>query len=235
MRSFSDSIDVDGSPMGVFISVPRGDGPFPGMVVCHDGAGVDKYTQEVTQRLAEEGYAAAAFELFHRITEDMLADGSMRYHHLDDGQLIADVNATVDYLLARAPVDRRRLGIMGFCIGGRTSWLSAATTSHFRAAVPFHGGNIMVPWGKATQSPFELSGGINCPILFHFGEIDQNPSQAHMATLDGELTRLGKPHQFFSYPGAGHDFSDDTDARYHQPSAEVAWPRTLEFLAAHLK
>ena len=235
MPSFSERLEVGGSPMGVHISVPSGTGPFPGIVVCHDGAGVDRYTQEVTQRLAGDGYAAAAPELFHRITEDMLADGSLRGQHLDDGEIMADVNATVKLLLSRAPVNRDRLGIMGFCIGGRVSWLSVATASHFKVAVPFHGGNIMVPWGKATESPFELSSGIDCPIMFHFGAIDANPSQADMAKLDAELTRLGKPHQFSSYPGAGHDFSDYTDDRYHQPSAEAAWPRTLEFLSAHLK
>ena len=235
MPSFSESIDVDGSPMGVYISVPTGPGPFPGMVVCHNGAGVDKYTREVTERLAEEGYAAAAPEIFHRITESMFADGSTIVQHLDDGEITADLDATVDLLLTRAPVDRERLGIMGFCIGGRISWLAAATTSYFRVAVPFHGGNIMVPWGSAQWSPVELSGGINCPILFHFGEVDPNPSPADMAKLDAELNRLEKAHQFFSYPGAGHDFSDYTDQRYHQPSAEVAWPRTLEFLAANLK
>ena len=235
MPSFSESIDVNGSSMGVYLSVPSGAGPFPGMVVCHNGAGVDKYTQEVTQRLAEEGYAAVSSELFHRITESMVADGSMIGDHLDDGDIIADVNATVEFLLTHAPVDRERLGIMGFCIGGRVSWLSVATTSHFKVAAPFHGGNIMAPRGRATQSPFELSNGISCPILFHFGEIDANPSPADMVKLNAELTRLGKPHQFYSYPGAGHDFSDYTDKRYHQPSAELAWPRTLEFLAAHLK
>ena len=235
MPSFNESIDVGGSPMRISLSVPSGAGPFPGVVVCHDGAGVDKYTREVMQRLEEEGYAVAAPELFHRVTESMIADGSLRGQHMDDGDIIADVNATVDYLLTHAPVDRELLGIMGFCIGGRVSWLAAATTSYFRVAVPFHGGNIMVPRGRATQSPFELSSGINCPVMFHFGEIDVNPSQADMAKLEAELSRLGKAHQFFSYANAGHDFSDYTDERYHQPSAEVAWPRTLEFLAVHLK
>ncbi len=93
----------------------------------------------------------------------------------------------------------------------------------------------MVPRGGADQSPFQLSNGINCPILFHFGEVDANPSQENMRTLDDELTRLGKPHQFYTYPGADHAFMDHTGARYHREAAETSWPRTLEFFAAHLK
>ncbi|MCH8351059.1 MAG: dienelactone hydrolase family protein, partial [Chloroflexi bacterium] len=87
----------------------------------------------------------------------------------------------------------------------------------------------------AEKSPFELTSGINCPVLFHFGEIDANPSPEDMAKLDAELTRLGKPHEFYSYPGADHAFMDFTGPRYHREADEASWPRTLQFFAKHLK
>jgi carboxymethylenebutenolidase len=120
-------------------------------------------------------------------------------------------------------------------MGGRITWLGAATNPHFKAAVPYYGGNIMVPRGSATQTPFDRSGGIGCPVLFHFGELDLNPSRVDMQTLDAELTRLDVQHQFHSYPGADHAFMDSTGGRYHKQSAEDSWPRTLEFLAQYLK
>jgi carboxymethylenebutenolidase len=120
-------------------------------------------------------------------------------------------------------------------MGGRVAWLAAATNPYYKATVPYYGGSIMVTRGAGVQTPLELADNINCPILFHFGEIDANPSQDDMAKLDAELTRLGKPHQFFSYPGADHGFADHTGARYHKDGAEIAWPRTLQFFAAHLK
>ena len=89
-------------------------------------------------------------------------------------------------------------------------------------------------WGGATQSPFELSGQINCPLMFHFGEIDPNPSQGDMADFDELLTRLGKPHQFYTYPGADHRFVDHTCTAYQKEAAELSWSRTLEFFAANL-
>ena len=108
--------------------------------------------------------------------------------------MIDDINAAVGFLQNHAAVDRDRLGITGFCMGGRVVWLMAAASSAFKAAVPYYGGSIMVPWGSATQSPFELTDGINCPMMFHFGEEDGNPSPEDKVKLDVELTRLDKPH-----------------------------------------
>ena len=92
----------------------------------------------------------------------------------------------------------------------------------------------MVTWGAGETPPYELAENINCPILFHFGEVDENPSQDDMRKFDTELTRLGKPHQFYTYPGADHAFMDYTAGRYHKEAADASWPRTLEFFAAHI-
>jgi carboxymethylenebutenolidase len=145
------------------------------------------------------------------------------------------VNATVDFLLGHSSIDSGRLGVTGFCSGGRVVWLAAATNANFKAAVPHYGGNIMVPWGAATQSPFDLTSAIKCPVMFHFGEVDTNPSQEDMLKLDGQLTKNGTPHQFYTYPGADHAFMNHLNTvRYHKTSAEMCWPRTKEFFDLHL-
>ena len=235
MPTFSESIQVNGEEMNLYVSVPGGSGPFPGIVVIQHGAGVDQFTRDMTDRLASEGYAAVAPDLFHRIDEAAIADGSTRREHLSDPEIESDVNATVEFLQNHPSVEGERLGIIGFCMGGRVVWLASATNPHFKVAVPYYGGNIMAPWGKAARSPFELSSQINCPIMFHFGEVDANPSQADMAKLDAELTRLGKPHQFFTYSGADHAFMDHTATRYQKAADEASWRRTLDFFATHLK
>jgi carboxymethylenebutenolidase len=235
MPSFNESIKVSGQDMALYASVPGGSGPFPAVVVIHHGAGVDEFTRTMCDRLAEEGYAAVAPDLFHRITEDMLTDGSRRIQHLSDPDIVADVNATVDFLRSNRAINGDSIGVTGFCMGGRVTYLAAVSIPHFKAAVPYYGGNIMVTWGNADKTPFELSSGINCPILFHFGEIDQNPSQEDMAKFDAELTRLGKEHQFHTYPGADHAFMDFTGPRHHKEAADTSWPRTLEFFSKHLK
>ncbi len=235
MASTWETINVDGQDMDVYLAMPHGAGHFPAVVVSQHGGGVDQFIREMADRLVAEGYAAAAPTLFHRYTEEMLADRSQRVRHMSDPDIIADIGAVVDYLREHGSVNGDRIGITGFCMGGRVTWLAAAANPHFQAAVPYYGGNLMVPWGAATQSPFQLAGGINCPVLFHFGEVDENPSQEDMRKLDDELTRLSKPHRFYTYPGADHAFMDYTGARYQKAAFETSWPRTLEFFAQHLK
>jgi carboxymethylenebutenolidase len=197
---------------------------------------VYQFIRTIADRLAEAGYAAVAPDLFHRFTEEMVrSSGKSRRELLSDPQTIADINATVDWLRNHSAIDGERLGITGFCMGGREAWLGAATNPHIKAAVPYYGGNIQVPWGEATQSPFQLARNIKCPVLFHFGEIDVNPSQDDMRKYDAELTRRRISHQFYTYPNTDHGFMDFTAARYQKESAEASWPRTLEFLAQHLK
>ncbi|MSQ05711.1 MAG: dienelactone hydrolase family protein [Dehalococcoidia bacterium] len=236
MPSFTEKLKVSGKEMSVYASVPSGSGPFPAVVVAQHGGGVDTFIKSICDRLAKEGYAAVAPELYHRITEDMVkSSGKTRRELLNDVEIIADVNTTVDWLRGHKSIDRERIGVTGFCMGGRVTWLAAATNPHFKAAVPHYGGNIMQLWGKGEKPAFELASGIKCPILFHFGELDENPSQADMRKLDAELTRLKKTHQFITWPGANHAFMDHTGQRYVKSAAEGSWPKTLEFFATHLK
>ena len=235
MPSFTERINVGGHDMPLYASVPSGSGPFPAVVVIQAAGGVNDFIRGVADNLAAEGYAAVAPDLFHRMGPEISTEGTTRAQNLNDREIRADVDATVNFLLGHPAINSERIGITGFCMGGRVTWLAAATNPNFKAAVPYYGGNLWAVRGDAEQTPFELTDGINCPILFHFGEIDANPSQEDMAKLDEELTRLGKPHQFFVYPGADHAFMDHTGPRYHRESAEISWPRILHFFATHLK
>ena len=230
-----ETIDVNGQEMDIYLTMPDSPGPFPAVVVSQHGGGIDQFMREMADRLAAEGYVAVVPDLFHRYTSETLADRPNRLQYMSDADIINDVNAAVGFLLGHASVDGDRIGVTGFCMGGRVTWLAAATNPHIRAAVPYYGGNLMATWGEANQTPFDLAGGISCPVMFHFGEIDENPSQEDMRKLDDQLTRLGKPHRFYTYPGADHAFMDYTAARYQKAASEISWPRTLEFFAQHLK
>ena len=236
MPSFWENIQVDGQDMDMYASVPSGSGPFSAIVVSQHGGGVDRFIQTICDRFAEAGYAAVAPNLYHRVPDDVL-NGDPRprpWDVLSDPDIVADINATVDFLRNHPAINGDKIGITGFCMGGRVAWLGAASNPHINALAPYYGGNIMVTWGAGEVPPFELAGNINCPILFHFGEVDENPSQDDMRKFDAELTRLGKAHQFYTYPGADHAFMDFTGPRHHQEAADASWPRTLEFFAAHI-
>ena len=250
MPSFYQTLSVNGQDMETYTSMPSGSGPHPTIVIAYNVGGADDpdkslsdrlaaerhFHEVMADRLADEGYAVVVPDFFHRCSAEVMAGPRMaRFGYLSDPDIIADTNASVELLKSHTSIDSERIGITGFCSGGRVSWLMAAVNPTFQACVPFFGGDIMVPKGAATQSPFDLTSGINCPMLFHFGGTDENPSPEDMAKFDAELTRLGKPHQFYSYPGAGHAFMDFTSPeRYHQGASEAAWPRTLEFFATHL-
>jgi len=234
IRSLWQETDSDGSRMRMHVSAPEGSGPFPAMVVIQHQGGVDHFTQDMTKRLAECGYVAAAPDLYHRDGPDCTDDIVTRRTRLRDRGIIDDVNAAVSFLQSQDIVDRARLGIIGFCMGGRVVYLMAAASPAFKAAVAYYPGNTFRAWGRDLPSPFERTSEIRCPVLGHFGAEDKNPSPEDMQKLDRELTKFNKPHEFYSYPNAAHAFMDTTKESYRQHADEASWPRTLSFLERHL-
>lgn len=220
--------------MRMHVSVPNEPGPVPAVVVIQHQGGVDEFIQSMTRRLADAGYVAAAPDLYHRDGPECKDDFVTRRSRLADRRIIRDVEACVGFLQRHRAVDGRRLGIIGFCMGGRIVYLMAAAHPGFKAAVSYYGGNIFRAWGRDLPSPFERTAEINCPIQGHFGAEDGNPSAADMAKLDAELSKFQKIHDFHSYAGAGHAFMDNTKESYRRQADETSWPRTLEFLRRHL-
>jgi carboxymethylenebutenolidase len=233
MASFRESIQVDGQDMKLYLSVPAGKGPFPAVVIIQHQGGVDEFVEEMTDRVASAGYIGVAPDLYHRDGPDCQDDGPTRRARLLDVNVIEDVNATVDFLKGHRGVDGERLGVVGFCMGGRVAYLMAAANPSFKAAAAYYGGNIMRPWGDGL-SPFDRTSEIHCPLIGLFGEEDANPSPADMRKLDAELTRLGKAHEFHSYPGANHAFMNRRGNRYHAEADRDSWPKTLAFFEKHV-
>lgn len=232
-RAYTATIGIDGAGMAIHAARPAATERSPGIVVIMHAPGVDTFMHSIAERLARAGFAAVAPDLYHRQREP--GSPLERMRRLIDAQVIADVAAAVGYLREQRDVDAERIGVMGFCMGGRVAYLTAATNRHIKAAVVYCGGNIVLPWGPGP-SPFARSADIACPILFHFGEEDDNPSPADRVKLDAELTRLGKEHEFHTYPNAAHAFMNFSNAeRYRETAAEASWPRTLAFLERRLR
>lgn len=227
-------VESDGNPMRMHVSIPEGAGPFPGIVVIQHQGGIDEFMQSMTQRLARAGYAAAAPDLYHRDGPDCADDLVTRRSRLSDRRIINDINAAIGFMERHSGVDGSRLGIIGFCMGGRVAYLAAAAKPAFKAAVVYYPGNAFRAWGRDLPSPFERTAEISCPVQGHFGAEDKNPSPEDMQKLDTELSKFGKVHEFYSYPGAGHAFMDNTKESYRRHAEEASWPRTLEFFSRYL-
>ena len=221
--------------MPLYVSAPASAGPFPALVLMQHQGGIDNFIQQMTQRLAQNGYIAAAPDLYHRDGPECKDDIVTRRSRLSDRRIINDIAAAVDFMQGHRAVASNRLGIIGFCMGGRLTLLGAAVNPAFKAAVAFYPGNCFRAWGRDLPSPFERIKDICCPVQGHFGADDANPSADDMGKLDTELNKSSKPHEFHSYSNAGHAFMDSTKESYRRQADDVCWPRTLEFLRRHLK
>ena len=234
MISVRETIEVDGSSMKIYACRPEGDGPFPAVVVIQHQYGVDRFTEEMTERAGEAGYVAVTPDLYHRDGPDCKDDGPTRRGRVRDVNIIKDIAATVAFLKTSKFVDGHRLAVLGFCMGGRVAYLMAAASTEFRAAISWYGGSCFRPWGEGP-TPFERTAQVHCPIQGHFGETDQNPTLEDMAKLDAELAKFGKAHEFFVYRGAGHGFMDaHHPERYHAQADRESWQRGMEFLRKRL-
>jgi carboxymethylenebutenolidase len=171
--------------------------------------------------------------LYHRDPPDCKDDNPTRKSRLRDPGIISDINAAIGFLRSHRQVDGARLGIVGFCMGGRIVYLMSAASRDLKAGVMFYGGGTMVPFGEGP-SPFDRTREINCPIQGHFGAEDKNPSPEDMSKLDGELSRYNKPHEFHSYAGAAHAFANTGSPNYRPHAAALAWPKATEFFSRHL-
>jgi len=224
-----ETIQVNGSPMRVYLGEPDSPGPRPGIVVVMGRPGVDAMIQDTVHRLFRAGYAAAALDLYHWQPADVEPSTSL----LRDTEIIADVKATVaQFKTLGQPVGP--MGIVGFCLGGRVSYLAAAAVDEIKAAAVYYGGNIMATRG-AGPSPFERTKDIHCPIIAFTGTQDVNPSPEDMRKIDTELTRLNKVHEFHLYLDTDHAFMNFGAERYRERPARGAWAETLAFFDHHLK
>jgi carboxymethylenebutenolidase len=233
MRSTWESVSVEESNMPLYASVPESDVAVPGIVVVHGQNGLETFIKDTTHMFAHLGYVAAAPNLYHRDGPDCRDDNLTRKARLRDTLITRDIEGAIAFLKNHPRVDATRLGIVGFCMGGRLVYLMAAASKDLKAAVMFYGSGTMVPFGSGP-TPFERTREIDCPIQGHFGAEDQNPSPDDLRKLDRELSQFGKAHEFHNYAGAAHAFANTGSSNYRPHAAAMAWPRAMEFFSRHL-
>jgi len=234
-------INVDGQTMEGYLTQPATSGRYPAVVVIQEIWGVNSHIQAVTDRLPSQGYVGFAPALFHReghmtlgLYEEM-ETALARLGHCSDANIIADVKAAVAYVKTQPFVDPQRVGIVGFCFGGRVSYQAACNVSDLKAAVVFYGGRILQPLGGAGPAPVEQTANITAPVLGLFGEQDGNPSPADVAKIEDELNKHRKTYEFHMYPGCGHGFHCDGRASYRPEGAKDAWAKTMTWFDKYLK
>ena len=219
--------EADGTTLLGYLSRPALPGPHPAVLVVHENRGLLPHFEDVTRRLAREGYVALAVDMLSRAggtnsfadTNAML--GALRGIPTD--QIVADGNSGVRFLQEQPYVKRDRVGALGFCFGGGIVWLMAVGNPELRAAVPFYG----------SAPPLEGVPGLQVPVLGIYAGDDARIN-AGVPGLEETLEFEGKEFKFSTYPGAGHAFFNDTGSRYHPEAAAGAWLETLDWFEDHL-
>lgn len=230
-------LNTSDGKMDAYVAQPKENGPHPGIVVIQEAFGVNDHIKKVTDRLAAEGYVAIAPDIFHREAERIIPYSEMpkaiaTLQRVVDSKAMEDVGAAIAHLKSQSSVKANSIGVIGFCMGGRLAYLTAAHHANdIKAAVPYYGGGI--PAGN--PSPLSRTGEIKCPMYLFFGAKDQLIPMDHVSQINNELTSKKVPFQMKIYPEAGHGFNCDDRGSYHEASAKDAWEKTKAFFAQHLK
>ncbi len=230
-------LNTSDGKMEAYVAQPKGVGAYPGVVVIQEAFGVNDHIKKVTERIAAEGYVAIAPDIFHREAERLIPYADMKkaiatLQRVVDGKAMEDIGAAIAQLKAQGNVKSGSIGVTGFCMGGRLTYLAAAHhASEVKCAVPYYGGGI--PMGN--PSPLSRTGEIKCPMYLFFGAKDQLIPQDHVEQIRAELTAKKAVFQLHVYPEAGHGFFCDERGSYHETSAKDAWEKTKAFFAQHLK
>jgi carboxymethylenebutenolidase len=230
-----------GDEIEAYLALP-GDGASThgSVVVIHHMPGYDTSTKEIVRKFAAHGYAALMPNLYYRdapgASPDDAAATARAKGGVPDERLVGDVAGAADYLRAQ-PGSNAKVGVIGYCSGGRQSFL-AACSLQLDAAVDCYGAFIISPVPEGlplkVQPIIGLAKDLSCPLLGLFGADDKMPTPAETAELSRVLDELGKPHEFHTYDGAGHAFFSVDRVAYRPEAANDGWQKIWDFYGRYL-
>jgi|TARA_B100001146_G_C16146543_1_gene419180 carboxymethylenebutenolidase len=230
----------EGTQIDAYLARPLGSGPVGSVVLIHHMPGWDAASKEMARKLAYNGFATISPNLHFREGKGSPTENSTSIREaggMPDVRTMGDVAAAMDYLRS-LPYTNGKVGLIGFCSGGRQTYLGACTLDNVNAAVDCWGGGVTKGNDELSPAmpawPIDFTDGLNCPMLGLFGEEDGRPSPADVAETEAELKRLGKDYDFHMYPGAGHGFFAVDRPSYHQEAATDGWQKVISFFGKHL-
>jgi len=231
----------DGS-MPAHVARPKGaSGKLPAVIVVQEAFGLNENIKEIAGRIAAEGYQAVAPNFYYREGGKAVGYGELQeaiglMGRWTDAQIVTDVRATVAALESDPAVAADRIGITGFCMGGRVSYLATCEIPAIRAAVPFYGGGIAgQQFTPGATAPVTLTAKMRAAIQLHFGENDAYIPLSAVEEIRQALQREKKDFEIHVYKGAGHGFFCRERADYNEEAAKLAWERMKGFLKKNLQ
>jgi carboxymethylenebutenolidase len=217
---------ADGEMPGYFAR-PNGVSNPPVVLVAMEIFGLHEYIKDVTRRFAKLGAFAVAPDYYFRKGVDLTKITDIPQllpivNSKPDAELLSDLDSTVAWAKSQG-ADTGRLGIIGFCRGGRTVWEYAAHSSDLKAGASFYGPAVDAPNPLWPKSPTQLAPEMKAPVLGLYGEADTGIPVASVEALKAALAAANKPAEFKIYPAAPHGFHADYRTSYRKDAAEDAW------------
>ena len=214
--------------------------PRPGVVVIPDVWGVSDLYRRIAGRLVAAGFAVLVVDQYRYTGRDGLTPATAIpfINALDDARVLRAVQEGIDALAASPAVQGRKVGLIGFCMGGQYALLAACSCRGISAVAPFYG-MVRYPAGldpnKKPRQPLDAIAELTCPLLGLYGAEDNLIPVADVEELKRRLAQTRHPHELHVYAGAGHAFLNDTRADAYRPeAAEAAWNRLVPFLTREL-
>ena len=212
--------------MRAYMAVPDKGNKFPAVIVIHENRGLVPHIQDVTRRMAKEGFLALAPDALSPVggTPEDVSNVGQLFQQLNSEETTKNFVAAVKYLKAH-PKSTGKVGCTGFCWGGAMTNQIAVNSPDLNAAVPYYG----------RQPSAEDVAKIKAPVMAHYAENDSRINEGIPAFEDA-LKKNKIEYQIFIYPGTGHAFNNDTNPeRYNAEAAKLAWGRTVAFFKEKLK
>jgi len=230
----------NGDAVPAYVARPSALGAFPGLILVHGVHGFEEHMKDVARRFAVHGYAAIVPALYSRndflcvVEEEDLEKTSAWLRARPNAQATGDLSAAAAFLRG-APYVNDRIGVVGFCSGGRVALVYACNTTGLHALVNFYSNGILQPTEANLVPAVDMVEDLCCPMLGLFGDDDANPSPGDVDRLSEELATHTKTFEIVSYKNAGHAFFSDTRSSYRGEACHMAWGRCLEWLSRYLK
>ena len=229
-----------GDAVQTYLATPLDPAPTGGVIVIHHMPGFDRSSKEITRTFAARGYLAACPNLYWReapgAEPDDAAATARANGGVPDDRLVGDVAGAATYLRAH-PSSNGKVGVIGYCSGGRQSVL-AACSLELDAAVDCYGAFVSVSTpeglGMVREGILDLIPKLSCPLLGLFGADDEYPSPDQTELLEAALKASGKTYELHTYEGASHAFFSTDRPSYRQDAAAEGWAEIWEFFGEHL-
>ncbi|QDH72166.1 dienelactone hydrolase family protein [Brevundimonas sp. M20] len=236
----------DGFDLPAFVARPAGEGPFPVVIVVSEIFGVHEYIRDICRRLAKAGYAAIAPGFFDRVEDPAPLTDMSRIMQIVSAagyeQVMGDVSASLDWVSQQLWADSDKVGITGWCWGGKVVWQACARFAMLDAGVAWYGRLAPAPNATPAQTaagqpwPVDLADDLKSPVLGLYGEADTGIPLPSVETMRSALARAGQTSsQIIVYPGAPHGFHADYRDSYRADAAADGWSKLLAFFETRLK